>query len=107
MSKLIVTAAACLLLAIPVPPVGAAEGCIAVNPGQATCSYTATSSSEGSATGIESWKVTVKHKGKTTTYTPAGGYYGEPTVQTVIIHKGDKVTAKALETGSTVVVTDS
>jgi hypothetical protein len=100
--KRTLVAAACVLM-IPAPRAGAVEGCLAVNPGQATCRYTATATTNGSATGIGVWEVTVKHNRTTTTYRP-NSYYGEPTVENFTIHKGDKVTAKALSTGSSVVV---
>jgi hypothetical protein len=97
------TLVAAFVLMIPTARASAVEGCIAVNPGQAACRYTATATTDASATGVGSWIVTVKHGRRTITYSP-NGYYGEPTVETVSIHKGDKVTAKALDAGSSVIV---
>lgn len=102
MLKIALTAALSMLI-IPASHASAIQTCIAVNPGQTTCSYIAQGATEGSATGVGAWKVTVKHGRHIITYTP-NGYYGEPTVETFTIHKGDKVTAKALDAGSVVVV---
>ncbi len=95
--------AAAFVLTIPTAPVGAVEGCTAVNPGQVTCRYRAAATTDASATGVGSWIVTVKHGRRTTTYSPSG-YYGEPTVETVSMRKGDIVTAKALSAGSSVAI---
>ena len=96
------TLAACVLM-ISSAHAGAAEGCVATNPGQPACRYRASASTDASATGTGSWIVTVKHGRRTTSYSP-DGYYGEPSVETVAIHKGDKITAKALSEGSSVII---
>ncbi len=94
--------AACVSMLLPAPA-GAVEGCVAVNPGQAACRYTATVTEDASATGVGSWVVSIKHRRRTTTYSP-NGYYGVPEVMTIPIRKGDRVTAKALDPGSGVVI---
>jgi hypothetical protein len=81
------------------------ESCQAYNPGQPTCSFTATSASATPVSGIAgvgSWSVTVKRgKLKTVYKSPAGG---EPTAVGFSIAPGDKITAKALTPGSALIV---
>lgn len=99
----ILTLVAVCVLMIPAAGVGAAEGCAAVNPGQETCRYQASTSTDARATGTGNWIVTVKHGRRTINYSPSNSY-GEPSVETVTIHKGDKITAKALSAGASVVI---
>lgn len=81
------------------------EGCEAVNPGQPTCSYTATddtASPVSGAGGRGSWVVTVKRGKKKFTYKSPPS--GEPTAIAFEILAGDKITAKALTPGTGLVV---
>jgi hypothetical protein len=77
------------------------EGCQVVNPGQPTCTYTATHEGTSPVSGIAAvgtWQVTFQvGKKKTIEKSPASG---EPTVVEMTIPKGAKVTMEALSPGS-------
>ena len=77
------------------------EGCQAFNPGQPTCTFTATRDNVtpvSGAAGRGDWVVIVKRgKQKLTYKSPSSG---EPTASGFEILEGDKVTAKALTPGS-------
>jgi hypothetical protein len=81
------------------------ESCQAFNPGQPTCTFTATSASATPVSGIAgagTWVVIVKRgKLKTVFKSPASG---EPTAVGFEIAPGDKITAKALAPGTALVV---
>lgn len=77
------------------------EGCQAFNPGQPTCTFTATRDNEtpvSGAAGRGSWSVTVQRGKKKMVYKSPSS--GEPTATGFEILEGDKVTAKALSAGS-------
>ncbi|MEA2477050.1 MAG: hypothetical protein QOC87_1249 [Actinomycetota bacterium] len=86
---------------------GPTDECLAVNPGQAQCSFTVTQDAAtpvSGAAGRGSWIVTIKSgKVKTTLKSPSGG---DPTALSYALKAGDKVTAKALTPGSAVVAGD-
>jgi hypothetical protein len=106
---LVATAVAGLVMAPS--GVGAQGGlddyCLAVNPVQATCSFTVTDTATTPVTGAAGrgdWVVTVKRgKAKTQLRSPASG---EPTALSYTLVAGDKVTAKALTPGSGVLAGD-
>lgn len=111
MKKLVASIAICAL-ALPaaahagVPAeLRATEGCQAVNPGQPTCTYTATHETDSPVSGIAGvgqWQVIYKvGKKKTVEKSPASG---EPTAVEIFFPEGAKVTAKALSPGAVVIV---
>ena len=77
------------------------EGCQVFNPGQPTCTYTATHVGETPVSGIlgtGSWTVVIKvGKKKTVVKSPSTG---EPTAVEMVIPEGAKVTMTALSPGS-------
>jgi hypothetical protein len=83
------------------------DSCIALNPGQAQCSFTVTQDAAtpvSGAAGRGDWVVTIKSgKVKTTLKSPSGG---DPTATSFALKAGDKVTAKALSPGSAVIAGD-
>ncbi len=107
MTKAIIGAA--LALALLVPAANAArmepESCLAVNPGQPTCSITITSeSSSGVVTGgvgAGDWKVVVTRGKKKITFKPPSA---EPGPVSFPFLPGDKVTATVASAGGWVLV---
>jgi hypothetical protein len=110
MKKLLAVTAICALAlpaaananaADPVEVTREVEGCQVVNPGQPTCTYTATHEGTSPVSGIAAvgqWQVTFQvGKKKTVEKSPASG---EPTVVEMTIPKGAKVTMEALSPGS-------
>ncbi len=90
--------------AVGSPPLHEPEGCQVVNPGQPTCSYTVTHTTDSPVTGfagVGKWVAKVKRGKKTQTITsPATG---EPTGITFEFEVGDKVSVTAVNPGSAVV----
>jgi hypothetical protein len=86
---------------------GPDDHCLAMSPAQPQCSFTvaedATTPVSGAA-GRGDWVVIIKRgKVKTTLRSPSGG---EPTAESFAFIAGDKVTAKALSPGSSVLTGD-
>ena len=109
MRRLALVAAAIGLLLAPAPVSalatrGPMDSCLAVNPGQAQCSFTVTQDATtpvSGAAGRGDWIVIIKSgKMKTTLKSPPGG---DPTATSYALKAGDKVTAKALSPGSAVI----
>ena len=99
---IVALAAGALLLPLPLhAEADQVEGCQAVNPGQPTCTYTATEATVtpvSGAAGRGDWIVIVKRgKTKFVYKSPADG---APTATGFTILAGDKLTAKALTPGS-------
>lgn len=110
MRNVIVGIAVAAIVAAP-SAVGAARGpndrCVAVNPAQSQCSFTVTETATTPVTGAAGrgdWIVIVKRgKVKTPIKSPSSG---EPTAISYPLTAGDKVTAKALSAGSSVIAGD-
>jgi uncharacterized low-complexity protein len=111
MRKILLVTAVVGALSMAVTPAGAMrssdgeEGCQAVNPGQPTCSYTAThpsSSPVAGIAGVGNWVVKVKLGKKVDTFkSPASG---EPTAVELNFEEGSKVSVKTLTPGTAVIV---
>ena len=80
------------------------EGCEAANPGQPTCTFTATEDTQntGGAVGYGTWTVTIKRGKQKFTLKDDGS--GGGSTATFIFKIGDKVTVKATSQGSAVAV---
>lgn len=86
-----------------VPLDDAPDGCVAINPAQPTCTFTAEGvDTFGGVAGNGSWIVKVKVGKRTTTYRSPSS--GEPTGVQFMIPAGAKVTATATAAGSGLVV---
>lgn len=98
-----------LVLALQVGAVGSTpidepEGCQAFNPGQPTCSYTVTHTTESPVTGfaaVGKWEAKIKRGKKTIKV--SGPAAGEPTAVTFEFEVGDKVSVTTLSPGSGVI----
>ena len=111
MRRLVILATAAALTVAGAAPGTAAlldrmppEGCEAVNPGQPKCTFRATHNTTGpvsGAAGEGKWVVVVKRGRKTITLKSPSS--GEPAGVEFLYKKGDKVTAKALSAGSSVI----
>ena len=110
MRVLVVTALAAALTMVPAtarsaldPATDEPEGCQAFNPGQPTCTFTATTDAEtpiSGALGVGSWVVKVKRAGEKKPITLKGSPDGAPSVSEFTFQEGDVVKAKALSAGT-------
>ena len=106
---LAISLAGALVLALQVAAVGSTpidepEGCQAVNPGQPTCSWTVTHTTESPVTGFASvgkWEAKIKRGKKTIKV--EGPAAGEPAATTYEFEVGDKVTVTTLSPGTVVI----
>jgi hypothetical protein len=80
------------------------EGCLAINPVQPKCTFTATENTAGpvsGAAGTGDWVVKIK-RGKKSFSLRSTSVYGEPSSVEFLYKKGDKVTAVASSGGMVV-----
>ncbi len=110
MQVLVVAALAAMLIVAPTtaqsasaPPADEPEGCQAFNPGQPTCTFTATADAEtpiSGAVGVGSWVVKVKRAREKKPIVLKGSPDGAPSVSEFPFREGDVVKAKALTPGT-------